>query len=72
MVSGYSTRSDLKASRVDADTVLAGRMFHSSIILGKYEFASTSQLRLSVIVTPSYLLASTTSRCVAMESVLGL
>ena len=34
MVSGYSTRSDLKAPRVGADTVLAGRMFHSCIFLG--------------------------------------
>ena len=41
MMSGYSIRSDLKASRVGADTVLAGRMFHSLLSSGKYEFAST-------------------------------
>ena len=32
-MSGNSTR-DLKASRVGADTVLAGRTFHSRIVLG--------------------------------------
>ena len=39
-VSGYSTRSDLKASKVGADTVLAGRTFHSRTVLGKKEFDS--------------------------------
>ena len=38
-VSGYSTRSDLKASKVGADTVLAGRRFHSRTVLWK-EFDS--------------------------------
>ena len=39
-VSGYSTKSDLKASKVGADTVLAGRTFHSRTVLGKKEFDS--------------------------------
>ena len=34
-VSGYSTKSDLKASKVGADTVLAGRRFHSRTVLGE-------------------------------------
>ena len=38
-VSGYCTRSDLKASKVGADTVLAGRRFHSRTVRGK-EFDS--------------------------------
>ena len=37
-VSGYFTRSDPKASKVGADTVLAGRRFHSRTVLGKKEF----------------------------------
>ena len=39
-VSGYSTKSHLKASKVGADTVLAGRRFHSRTVLGKKEFDS--------------------------------
>ena len=39
-VSGYSNRSDLKASKVGADTVLSGRRFHCRTILGKKEFDS--------------------------------
>ena len=39
-VSGYSTSSDLKASKVGADTVLAGRRFHSRTVRGKKEFNS--------------------------------
>jgi len=48
-VSGYSTMSDLKASSVGADTVLAGRMFHSLslIVIGTYEFGSTWSVYLS-------------------------
>ena len=39
-VSGYSTKSDLKASKVGADTVLAGRRVHSRTVLEKKEFDS--------------------------------
>ena len=39
-VSGYSNKSDLKTSKVGADTVLAGRTFHSRTVLGKKEFDS--------------------------------
>ena len=41
-VSGYSTwaLSDLKASKVGANTVLAGRRFHSRTVPGKKEFDS--------------------------------
>ena len=48
-VSGYSTMSDLKASRVGTDTVLAGRTFHSLslIVIGTYEFGSTWSVNLS-------------------------
>ena len=35
VVSGYSTRSDLKAARLGADSFLAGRTFHSRIVFGK-------------------------------------
>ena len=42
-VSGYSTKSDVKASRVCADAVLAGGMFHSCIVLGRRNYGTPAQ-----------------------------
>ena len=46
-MSSNSTRSALNASRVGADTVLAGRTFHHRIVLWKNEFASTWSVNFS-------------------------